>query len=80
MAQTKEGAKKARETIRSRYGVTEDGKSMLHIEIGAIGGAKSRGYKFGHGKVDPRVAGAKGGAKSRRRPASYKVGDKDYLL
>ena len=41
MAQTKEGAEKARETIRKRYGLTADGKSKLHMAIGSKGGKKS---------------------------------------
>lgn len=80
MGQTKAGAKKAAATIKAKYGTTPDGKSKLHVQIGAEGGKNGRGHTFGHGKVDPRVAGKIGGTKSRRLANPYKVGDKEYLI
>lgn len=38
--------------------------------LGQKGGKASSGYKFGHGKVDPRVIGALGGRKSRKTKVS----------
>lgn len=38
----------------------------FYKRIGQIGGRNGRGHAFGHGKVDPSVAGAKGGRISRR--------------
>ena len=62
MSQTKAGAKKVAKTNKERYG--ED----FYKRIGSIGGKNGRGHVFGHGKVDPRVIGAIGGAISKRRP------------
>jgi len=65
-----------KETMIAKYGSEELWKAHLR-EIAAKGGAKSSGYKFGHGKVDPSVAGAAGGKVSRREYpsiAGYKGG------
>lgn len=73
MAQTKEGARKMQETIRKRYGLTKDGKSKLHVKIGAEGGKKSTTGGFWHAKYvlgdieHVRDAGRKGGTVSVRK-------------
>ncbi len=59
MAGTKLGGINAAKTNKLKYG--ED----FYRSIGKIGGTKSRGYAFAHGKFDPRVAGAKGGKISK---------------
>lgn len=43
MGQTKEGARKALETIKKKYGVDEHGNSILHKKAGKAGGSKSSG-------------------------------------
>lgn len=43
MGQTKEGARKALETTKRKYGVDEHGNSLFHKEIGTSGGRKSSG-------------------------------------
>ena len=69
MANTKEGAKKARQTLIERLG-SEEAVKEYYRRIGAMGGAKSRGGGFGSDKVGAdgltgqqraRLAGAKGG-------------------
>ena len=60
MSQTIEGAKKTGATNKRKYG------DDYYAKIGALGGKKGKGHKFAHGKVDPSVAGAKGGAISKR--------------
>lgn len=60
MAGTKIGGQRAAETNKSKYG------SDFYKNIGAKGGRGSSGYTFGHGKVDPKVIGKKGGTISRR--------------
>jgi len=62
MVQTKQGAQKAVQTILER-------DPDHYKKIGRLGGQKSRGYEFAHGRVDPAEAGRKGGTISRRRPA-----------
>lgn len=60
MAGNKTGGKAAAKTNKAKYG------SDFYARIGAIGGANGRGHAYAHGKVDPRVNGAKGGRKSSR--------------
>lgn len=73
MAQTKEGALKAKETVRRKYGTLPDGRSKLHTEIGALGGKKSGTGGFWHLKYVKgdteriKELGRVGGAKSIRR-------------
>lgn len=38
----------------------------LRVEAGRKGGKAGTGHAYAHGKVDPRVNGAKGGALGRR--------------
>lgn len=60
MAGSKLGGLKAAATNKAKYGPS------FYATIGRDGGRAGRGHAFGHGKVDPRIAGAKGGAVSRR--------------
>lgn len=67
MPGTKAGAKKAMETIKKRYGQDENGKSLLHKAVGAIGGATSTNTGFAlMDKEKHREVSKKGGSKSRR--------------
>lgn len=64
MAQTKAGAKNAQETIRAKYGVDEEGKSLLHIKAGQKGGAAYHSKPVGFLAMSPeqrKEAGRKGG-------------------
>ena len=61
MSGTIEGGLKTAATNKLKYG------ENYYRDMGRIGGAKGRGHAFGHGKVDPRVAGAKGGKISKRK-------------
>lgn len=67
MAQTEAGRKKAVQTMKDRYGVGEDGKSLLHVKAGSKGGQASGNPKKGLGGV-PRARrvelGKKGGKAS----------------
>lgn len=63
MAGTIIGGSKAKETNKRKYG------QDYYQKIGALGGAKSRGGGFGQGEEGrkrAKLAGAKGGRKSRR--------------
>jgi len=60
MAGTKEGGAKAALTNKSKYG-----QNYYH-RIGQMGGGAGTGHKFAHGRIDPHIAGAKGGRISRR--------------
>ena len=61
MPGTKAGGAKAAITNKAKFG--ED----YYQRLGREGGAAGTGHKFGHGKVDPAVIGALGGAISKRR-------------
>lgn len=71
MSQTPTGIIKMRETIRRKYGLTADGKSALHVRVGAIGGSKSGlGGFYWMKKNDPErlsELGSRGGSISRRK-------------
>lgn len=67
MTQTKEGYAKIKKRLIDKLG--EAGYLEMMHQKSSKGGKNSSGYEFGHGKVDPAVIGAKGGAKSRRRKA-----------
>lgn len=67
MAQTKDGASKMMQTIVRKYGLTDDGRSKMHTEAGALGG-KAKVPK-GFALMDKQKlveASAKGGRISRR--------------
>jgi hypothetical protein len=78
MGQTKEGGLKTSITMKARYGVDADGKSLLHKRIGALGGkktmaegAKPKGFALARtypldDPRHPKNAGAKGGKLSKR--------------
>lgn len=74
MGQTKEGAAKAKETVRLKYGTLPDGRSKLHTEIGSLGGKNSGTGGFWHLKYvkndteKVREFGRIGGKKSVRKP------------
>lgn len=64
MAQTKEGARIAQETIKAKYGVTKDGKSKMHSRAGKAGGTAYHKVPVGFLAMSPeqrREAGRKGG-------------------
>lgn len=77
MAGTLEGGKKASATIKDKYGVDSEGRSLLHKRVGAIGGKKTgviKGFAIArtYALDDPRHpsnAGRKGGLKSNRTKA-----------
>lgn len=59
MSGTREGGRKARDTnLRNN--------PNHYKEIGQVGGTRSRGYAFAHGRVDPSAAGVMGGRVSGR--------------
>lgn len=60
---------KAQETIIKKYGSIEAYKQHMR-ELGAKGGAKTRGYGFAHGKLDPVEIGRLGGKKRRVKQAN----------
>lgn len=59
MTGTKIGSLKAKE---SRLAKDPD----CYKKMGKVGGSKTSGYKFGHGKVDCRIIGKKGGLAPRK--------------
>lgn len=61
MPGTKEGARKAAETTKRRYG------DDFYKDIGAVGGKNGNTGGFYANRELARIAGAKGGRKSRRR-------------
>lgn len=65
MAQTKAGARKAMETLKAKYGVDEDGKSLFHKTVGAEGGRRSNTGGFYKNRELAIEAGRKGGSISR---------------
>ncbi len=68
--QTKTGAIKAKQTIQEKYGLTSDGKSALHVRVGALGGKSGKAQGtikgFALNPEHTRLAGAKGGRISRK--------------
>lgn len=68
MAGNKEGAIKAQETMKKKYG--EEGRIEFFRRIGSMGGRNGRGpgYKggFAADRERARICGAIGGKKSRR--------------
>jgi general stress protein YciG len=67
MAGTKEGAKKAAATNKARHGAN------FYSEIGRKGGKNGHTGGFYANRALARVAGAKGGSRSRRGPAVKKI-------
>lgn len=74
MAGNKIGGSKAAKTIKEKYG------SDYWARVGAVGGSKSRGGGFASdkkgadgltGRERARIAGSKGGVKSKRRESTY---------
>jgi general stress protein YciG len=72
MSGTKVGYAKVRIKMIQRFG-SESAYLQWKRDSGSKGGKASTGYAFAHGKVDPSVAGARGGAVSRRRKAVVNV-------
>ena len=77
MSNNKLGGQKLRERMIAKHGSEEAWKAHMRA-IAVKGGAGSRGYKFAHGKVDPKEASklgaSKGGKKSKRtKPSAYEV-------
>jgi len=68
MAGTKEGGRKAHANLIIKYGLTTEGKSIFHIQAGKKGGKVSSGGGFASNPELARIAGAKGGKISRRKP------------
>lgn len=66
MAGSKAGGQKMIATVRERYGVTEDDKSVHHVRVGALGGKKGRTGGFYANRELARTAGQKGGRLSKR--------------
>lgn len=75
MAQTKEGAAKAKEAqiqnLMKENGITHEQANDLRLshmrEIGSKGGKLGTGHLFGHGMNDPRVIGRLGGLAPRKK-------------
>lgn len=61
--QTKAGAQKAKAKLLAK-------DPDYYKKLGQKGGKATSGYAFGHGKVNPSEAGAKGGAAPRKRKAA----------
>lgn len=70
MSGTKAGGKAAAATNKAKYGTD------FYAQIGASGGAASKGYRFGHGKVNPAEIGKKGGLISTRLGVKNGAGKK----
>ncbi len=62
MAGTSEGGRKAAVKIKEMYG------KDFYVKNGQKGGKKSRGGGFAKNPELARIAGSKGGRKSRKRP------------
>lgn len=67
MAGTKIGGIKAAQSNRERHG------NDFYGRIGSLGGKKSRGGGFAANPELARIAGARGGRRSKRGPAKKKV-------
>jgi len=77
MAQTKAGAAKARDKMIEKHGSLEAYRKF-YADIGRKGGKNGTGHKFGHGEVDPREVGRKGGLAPRNKaptPTPYNKGE-----
>lgn len=79
MGQTKEGSIKAMETIKKRYGVDENGKSLLHARIGAAGGRNGyTGGLYGDYERASKI-GSIGGRRSKRGHKLIEVTDSTLI-
>jgi len=66
--QTKAGGQKMIATVKEKYGVDKDGKSLHHIRVGTIGGSRNvpKGFaRMPREKVQ--AAGKRGGTVSKRK-------------
>jgi hypothetical protein len=70
MAGTAEGAEKATNTNKSKYGAD------FYARIGALGGKAGRTGGFFANRALARIAGAKGGKISKRGPSKQKYRNK----
>ena len=73
MAGTKEGARKARETNYKTHGPD------FYRRIGSKGGQNGHTGGFAANPELAKIAGAKGGRISRRRPAGTRKKEKEYI-
>lgn len=69
MAGTKSGGRSAAATNKTKYG------SDFYAKIGAKGGKKGRTGGFAANRELARIAGAIGGARSRRGPSEHAPGE-----
>lgn len=73
MGGTIEGGRKARETNYKKYGPD------FYRRIGSKGGQNGNTGGFAANPELAKIAGAKGGSISRRRPAGTRKKDKEYI-
>lgn len=52
----------------------------FYKKLGQRGGKNGTGHKFGHGKIDPRVAGSLGGRAKGKNKKTETVGDAEYII
>jgi len=55
---------KTKETMIKKFGSEKAWKEYMKA-LGSKGGKNSTGYEFAHGKVNPSIAGKKGGTNKR---------------
>lgn len=68
MAGTKQGGLKLRETMIKKHGSYE--KYLEYMKtVASRGGKNGTGHEFGHGKLDPREMGRKGGLRKGKKNA-----------
>ena len=65
MSQTAQGKITQRQSMIAKHGSEEAWKEYMR-QIAAKGGRNGKGHAFAHGKVDPSLAGIKGGSISVR--------------
>lgn len=66
MANNKAGGQKLRETMINKHGSYENYVAYMK-QVASVGGKNGTGHAYGHGKVDPRENGRKGGLAPRRK-------------
>ena len=74
MSGTYSGGKKVEKTVKARYG------DDYFVNIGRLGGKKSRGGGFAANRELAKIAGRKGGLKSRRRTEAQRIADYEAEL